>query len=191
MPERSFLELLQSGDEEAFRRLVENYQHLVINTCYRFIGSKEDAEDIAQDVFVEVYRSIGGFRQQAKLSTWIHRIAVTRSLDFIRRRNRKKRFGSVRALLDWPDQAEELPAPARTSPAHDLEHQERRRILQQALDALPDSQQAAITLSKMEGFSNREIAEIMGTSIASVEALIHRAKASLRKKLTRYYEKKL
>jgi RNA polymerase sigma-70 factor (ECF subfamily) len=192
MSDASLIKLLQSDDEEAFRRLVEDYRHRVINTCYRFIRNREDAEDVAQEVFIEVYRSIGGFRRQARLSTWIYRIAVTRSLDFIRRRDRKKRFGSVRAVLGFHhDEAVRLPAPARSSPAHDLEHQERRRILQQALNALPDSQQAAITLSKMEGFSTREIAEIMGTTVPSVEALIHRAKAGLRKKLRRYYEKKL
>lgn len=191
MPDRPFLELLQSGAEGAFHRLVEEHQHQVINTCYRFLGNKEDAEDVAQEVFIEVYRSIGGFRREAQLSTWIYRIAVTRSLDFIRRRNRKKRLGSVRALLGWSDQAEKLPAPARSSPAHDLEHQERRRILQRALDALPEGQRVAITLSKMDGFSNREIAGIMGTSVASVEALIHRAKENLRRKLHRYFQKNL
>ena len=191
MPDTSYFELLKDGDAEAFHQLVNDHQHKVVNTCYSFLRNREDAEDVAQEVFIEVYQSIGGFRRQAKLSTWIYRIAITKSLDFIRRENRKKRLGSVRAILGLADEAVQLPAPASASPEHDLERQERQQILQQALDSLADSQRVAITLSKIEGFSSREIAEIMGTTVPSVEALIHRAKVSLRKKLYRYYEKNL
>ncbi len=79
-----------ASKEESFRSLVAEHQEMVINTCYRFVFNREDAEDLAQDVFIEVYRSLEQFREEARLSTWIYRIAVTKSLDHLRRLKRKK-----------------------------------------------------------------------------------------------------
>jgi RNA polymerase sigma-70 factor (ECF subfamily) len=90
MSETEIIKRLQQGDEQAFRQLVENYQKQVVNTCYGLVHSTEDAEDIAQDVFIEVFRSIQNFRADAKLSTWIYRISVNRSLNFIRDNKRRK-----------------------------------------------------------------------------------------------------
>jgi RNA polymerase sigma-70 factor (ECF subfamily) len=167
---------------------VELHQERVVNTCYRFVFVREDAEDIAQEVFIEAYRSIPDFRGESKLSTWIYRIAVAKSLDFIRKRKRKKRLGFMRALRGG-DLIERLPAPPGSLPDAEMERRERHRVLQDALSALPENQRTAITLSKYHEFSGREIAEIMGTTLSAVDSLIHRAKAKLRKKLYRYYEK--
>ena len=94
MEEAELLQKLKAGDKAAFSELVRLYSNRVINTCYRFLLDKEDAEDVSQEVFIEVFQSIGSFRGDAKLSTWIYRIAVTRSLDEIKKRNRKKRLSS-------------------------------------------------------------------------------------------------
>ena len=91
-----------SGDE-LFRALVTEHQEMVINTCYRFVLNREDAEDLAQDVFVEVHRSLDQFREESKLSTWIYRIAVTKSLDHLRRMKRKKRFSSLKRIIGVDD----------------------------------------------------------------------------------------
>jgi RNA polymerase sigma-70 factor, ECF subfamily len=185
------LQQLQSGDEEAFRNLVENYKSRVLNSCYRFVHDKHDAEDLAQKVFMEVYRSIKYFKDASQLSTWIYRIAVNASLDFLRKKKRKKRFGYVLSLAGIKGETIEIPQPAALNPQNDLLHKERVQILNQAIAALPENQQIAITLSKYEGLGNNEIAEIMALSISSVESLIYRAKKNLQTSLRDYYEKKL
>jgi RNA polymerase sigma-70 factor (ECF subfamily) len=84
MSDVEIIELLKQGSEQAFKKLVETHQKLVVNTCFGMVHNREDAEDIAQDVFIEVYRNIQKFRADSKLSTWLYRIAVNRSLNHIR-----------------------------------------------------------------------------------------------------------
>ena len=84
----NLIENLKKGDINSFRILVNEHQRKVLNTCYRFLNNKEDAEDLTQEVFLEVYKSISSFRGESKISTWIYRIAVTKSLDFIRKKKR-------------------------------------------------------------------------------------------------------
>ena len=185
----SLLSELKSGRPAAFKKLVDLHQELVLNVCYRFVHNRQDAEDLAQDVFIEAHRSVSRFRGDAKLSTWIYRIAVSKSLDFIRKKNRKKRFGVMINLFGSDDQPLDLPAPAATHPDSAAEKNERLLILQRALNTLPENQRVAITLSKYEGLSQREVAAVLETTVSAVESLIHRAKQNLRKKLYRYYEK--
>lgn len=175
--------------ERFFRQLVSEHQEMVVNTCYRFVFNREDAEDIAQEVFVEVFRSLENFREESKLSTWIYRIAVTKSLDHLRRLKRKKRFSSLKRLIGAGDPAEELAAPAGITPPAELERLERTRALQDALDTLPDNQKSAFLLSKQEGYSNQEIAELLGTSVSAVESLVHRAKKKLQEQLESRYRR--
>lgn len=174
-------------NEELFRNLVAEHQEMVINTCYRFVFNREDAEDLAQEVFIEVFRSLDGFREEAKLSTWIYRIAVTKSLDHLRRMKRIKRFSSLKRIIGVEDPAEQIAAPSADNPAEVLTGSERGRILQDAIGKLPDSQKTAFLLSKQDGYSNQEIADILKTSVSAVESLVHRAKKNLHDKLYAYY----
>lgn len=176
-----------TSQEELFRSLVLEHQEMVVNTCYRFVFNREDAEDLAQEVFIEVYRSLDQFREEAKLSTWIYRIAVSKSLDHLRRMKRKKRFGSLKRLIGAEDPSEDIAAPSYDTPAEALVEKERTLVLQQALDTLPDSQKTAFLLSKQDGYSNQEIADILKTSVSAVESLVHRAKKNLHEKLHAYY----
>jgi RNA polymerase sigma-70 factor (ECF subfamily) len=173
--------------EELFKNLVAEHQEMVINTCYRFVFNREDAEDLAQDVFVEVFRSLEQFREEAKLSTWIYRIAVTKSLDHLRRLKRKKRFSSLKRIIGVTDPTEEIAAPLTDNPAEALAGSEQAAILQNALLSLPDSQKTAFLLSKQEGYSNQEIADLLKTTVSAVESLVHRAKKNLHDKLYAYY----
>jgi len=191
MEDAELIQAVKAGEAGAFQTLVEQYQDRVINTCYGFVRDREDAKDIAQEVFIEIYQSLEKFREEAKLSTWIYRISVTKSLDFLRRKNRKKRMGQFKKLFNIDDVAERIEQPSGNNPDKNMEARERAQILQQAMDRLPENQKIAITLSKYEGFSNKEISEIMNTSVSSVESLIHRAKVNLKKKLYRYYDKHL
>jgi len=161
---------------------------MVVNTCYRFVFNHEDAEDLAQEVFIEVHRSLDRFREESKLSTWIYRIAVTKSLDHLRRLKRKKRFSSLKRIIGVDDPADSIPAPARDNPADALSDKERVAVLRDALDALPDNQKTAFLLSKQDGYSNQEIADILQTTVPAVESLVHRAKKNLQSRLQRYYE---
>jgi RNA polymerase sigma-70 factor (ECF subfamily) len=176
-----------TSKDELFKSLVAEHQEMVINTCYRFVFNREDAEDLAQDVFVELFRSLEQFREEAKLSTWIYRIAVTKSLDHLRRVKRKKRFSSLKRIIGVTDPAEEIAAPGNENPADALAGNERAEILQEALNSLPDSQKTAFLLSKQEGYSQQEIADILKTSVSAVESLVHRAKKNLQNKLYAYY----
>ena len=185
--EKDLVEKIRYDKSGSFEGLVKLHQDQVLNTCFRFVNNRDDAEDLAQDVFMEVYNSIDSFRGEAKLSSWIYRIAVNKSLDF----ERKKRFAFVLSLSGFGDKEKELQLPAPANPHTDLEQKERIHILNQAIDLLPENQKVAITLSKYEGFSNKEIAEIMGTSFSAVDSLIHRAKNKLQKKLHHFYEKHL
>ena len=189
MSDDQLVDGLRNGEAESFRELVECHQHKVINICYRFVHDKEEAEDLAQETFLEVHRSIGRFRGKSSLSTWIHRIAVSKSLDFVRKKSRQKRGGKLKAFLQGHDTAINIPAPASMEPDKVLEQQVRRKVLQAALSALPEKQHIAFVLSKYDGLSYREIAETMKTSVSSVESLIHRARQGLQKSLRSYYEK--
>lgn len=177
-----------STKEKFFSELVAEHQEMVLNTCYRFVFNREDAEDLSQEVFLEVCRSLEKFRQESLLSTWIYRIAVTRSLDHLRRMKRKKRFSSLKRVIGIDDPAETIPAPEHDNPADTLADKERLEILQEALGELPDNQKTAFLLSRQDGFSNKEIADILDTTISAVESLIHRAKKNLQSKLKHYYQ---
>lgn len=175
-----------------FQSLVENLQEKVRNTCFRYVNNVEDADDIAQEVFIQVFESMSQFREEAQLSTWVYRIAVNKSLDFLRSRKREKRFGQLISLFKSNGEDEEIiEIPSYETPAQELEDKERKGILDWAISKLPENQRTAIILSKYEGFSNKEIVKIMDLSLSSVEALIFRAKKNLKKQLKYYYEKYL
>jgi RNA polymerase sigma-70 factor (ECF subfamily) len=191
MNQDTLIQRLKQDEPGAFKELVELYQDRVLNTCYRFLFNREDAEDAAQEVFIDVYNSIASFKQQASISTWLYRVAVNRCIDLIRKKKRKKRFAIIKSLLVYEEEGKELPAPEKSNPLEHLQQEERMAILMEAVDSLPENQRIAFTLSKCEGIGNKEIARIMDVTLSSVEALMHRAKRSLRKKLYHYFEKDL
>lgn len=175
------------GDHAAFKTLVDNYQALVVNACFGLLGNRQDAEDVAQEVFLKVYKSAGDFRQEAKLSTWLYRIAVNRSLNFIRDNKWARRFKNLGILPgDEAEQVSNFPAPDSNRPDVVLETKEQDQRLQKAIDSLSGKQKAAFVLHRYEGLPYQEIAGILNCSLSSVESLIHRAKANLQKKLIHY-----
>ncbi len=191
MTENEIIQKLQQGNEQAFKQLVENYQKLVVNTCFGMVHNIEDAEDIAQEVFIEVFRSIQNFRADSKISTWLYRIAVNRSLNFIRDNKRKKWFHSIEDVVKGKTpQLSQIHHRNSETPDNEMENSQRARILHEAIDSLPENQKTAFTLNKYEDLSYKEISEIMNLSVSSVESLIHRAKIKLQKKLYACYKKK-
>lgn len=189
MTETEIIQKLQQGNEQTFKLLVTSYQKLVVNTCFGMVHSTEDAEDIAQEVFIEVFRSIQNFRADAKISTWLYRIAVNRSLNFIRDNKRKKWFQSFEDVVMEKNSMLNS-AKHHETPAAELENMQRANIIHEAIDSLPENQKTAFTLNKYEDLSYKEISEVMNLSVSSVESLIHRAKIGLQKKLYYCYKKK-
>lgn len=174
---------LQQNLSKSFSKLVELYQHLVFNTVLGMIQSNIDAEDVAQEVFVQIYQSIHQFKGDSKLSTWIYRIAISKSLDWHRKKNRKKRFAFIESLYSSDNVSIKYDPPEFTHPGVEMENKEQAAILFKAIKQLPENQKVAFTLNKVEGLSYSEIAEVMQVTIASVEAFLHRAKQNLRKEL--------
>jgi len=185
--EQLLIQAIQNGDVKAFTQMVETYQHLVYNTILSMLQNKEDAEDVAQDVFVQVYESIHQFKGESKFSTWLYRIAVTKSLDYQRRKKRKKRFAIIESLFGVNNEVKHESIHF-YHPGVSLANKEQAAILFKAIQQLPSKQQIAFTLNKIEGLSYQEVAEIMQVTVASVEAFLHRAKQNLRKELQQYYE---
>lgn len=174
---------LKENEKKAFDELVAQYKNSVINTCYRFLLNTHDAEDISQEVFIEIYQSIPFFRGDSKLSTWIYRITVSKCLDEIKKRNRKKRISSLGKFVHLDAIAHWISGDS--MPDKNLKEDENLKLIASVLNKLPESQRVAFTLSKIDGFSNKEIAEIMNTSTIAVESLIHRAKKKTTIELTK------
>jgi RNA polymerase sigma-70 factor (ECF subfamily) len=188
MNETTFITAIQNNEPEAYRTLVLNHQDMIVNTCYGFVKNLADAEDVAQEVFIEVYRSIHKFRADAKLSTWLYRIAVNKSIDFLRKKKRKSWLGSFQGMFESEDKVKAIADQKQPTPQRALEQLERREVLQSAIDKLPNNQRIAFTLHKYEGLSYKEMAEVMEVSLSAVESLMHRAKKNLKKLLYNYYK---
>lgn len=187
MQESELIPKLKTGDRKAFRVLVDQYRARVFNTCLGFLHNRADAEDAAQDVFVQVYQSIDSFEGNSSLSTWIYRISVNTCLQRIRWRGRSKRSAFFRALGSGQRDPDTVAAPAYDHPEMGLEQRERAGILMAAIARLPEPQRVAFTLHKVEGLSYREVAAVMEKSLSAVESLMHRAGKRLREDLSDYY----
>lgn len=180
MTEIELIQGLRNGDENAFRFLVDTYQDRIFNTSLGIVQNAEDAEDVAQEVFIQVYKSIISFKGESKLSTWMYRIATTRSLDVLRSRKSKKRSGLIQRLFgDGNEPIYEIPD--FNHPGVALDRKENAGKLFRAIAQLPENQKIAFTLHKLEDLSYQEVSETMQNSIAAVESLMHRAKLNLRK----------
>jgi RNA polymerase sigma-70 factor (ECF subfamily) len=177
---------LKQKDEEAFRELVSTRQNLVFNTVLGFLQNHEDAEDVSQDVFIKILESIGQFKGESALSTWVYRVSVTSALEFLRKKKRKKRFGFMSPL--WGENNEQtVELPDFHHPGVALDKRESAAILFKAIKKLPENQQIAFILNKVEGLSYQEVAEIMNTTLSAVESLLHRARTNLREILKKIY----
>lgn len=187
MNELELIQQLREGDELAFKSLVATYQDMVYNTALGIVQNAEDAEDVAQEVFIQVYRSIDQFKGDARLSTWIYRITTTKALDHIRSRRRKKRFAFITSLFGPNDELVHEPVDFQ-HPGVALDRKEQAALLFQTINQLPDNQKVAFTLHKTEGLSYQEIADVMQLSVSAVESLLFRARQNLRKLLEKHYQ---
>lgn len=191
MTDEELISGIIDGNQLYFKILVDKYQSLVLNTCFHFTHNKNDAEDITQEVFIKVYESIQKFNYQSKLSTWLYRIAVNKSLNFIRDNKKRNIFKSIENVFNkytkYEQQIEESTSimEAESDPIQI----QRLHILRDSIELLPENQKTAFILHKYEEVSYQEIAVIMDVSLASVEGLIHRAKINVQKNILKNISK--
>ena len=183
----------QNGDQRAFQQLFDKHKKRVINFCYRYCGQRTVAEDLAQEVFLRVYRAAAVYRPKARFSTWLFRIATNVCLNEIRR-------PSYRAKLESVDRTSEEKGggaageiavePERSMPDLLLEARQHQAMVRQALVALPEQQRVALLLRTTEGFSYREIGRQIDCSEGRVKTLIHRGRKRIIQILEACREKK-
>ena len=172
-----------------FPQIVRDFTPLVYNICYHLLKNRENAEDLTQDVFLRAVRSWNGYRGEAEVYTWLNRIAVNLCLNHIRDRKRRKRSASLAHLPeDGSGYPLENAEKCGSNPEASLDAEQRRRLLDQAVDALPDQQRIVVILQKYSGFTQKEVAAILKKSAPAVEALLSRAKTNLRRHLAEALE---
>ncbi len=176
-PEIEWMARIREGDMEALRLLVETHQARIIGTISKMLGSDAESEDLAQQVFIRIWKSAPRYKPTAKFTTWLFRI--TRNLV----------FNELRRKRHFADQAEEIPEPAERAdkePDQDLLGEELQLAIQDAINRLPESQRMAIILRRYEEMPYEEIAKVMGTTIPAVKSILFRARAELRERLAKY-----
>tara|TARA_Y100001972_G_C7664593_1_gene335704 strand:- start:210 stop:794 length:585 start_codon:yes stop_codon:yes gene_type:complete len=187
LDEKSCLAAIAQGSEEALEQLYNQYCDKVYNTLISYTKNAEDADELLQDVFVTIYNTASGFQFNSSVSTWIYRIAVNKSLDFLRKKNSQKRAGIFTSLYVKDSSEVKYESTDFVHPGVTMENQENAKLLFQAIDTLPENQKTAYLLTQVEGLPQKEVAEIMDQSRKSVESLVQRAKANLKKELEKYF----
>ena len=188
--ERSLLRRLRDRDERAFRELIDEHRDRVFNITYRMLGNRAEAEDVAQEVFITVFKQIENFRGDSKFSTWLYRVTVNHCKNRIKYLAR--RHDRDRDELDETSQQQNGAvngAPVRAkNPDKALESAQMEKLLQDAIASLDDEQRAVVILRDVEDLSIEEICEITGLPDGTVKSRLHRARLVLRKKMQRHVE---
>ena len=179
------MRLVSGGDTVAFEQLVERHQALVAGTVARMLGSNSDVEDIAQQVFIRVWKSAGRYVARAKFTTWL--LKITRNLVFNEMR-RAKRHPHLPVQLE--PGAEEIPLKdeATVAPDATLLQNELQRAIEDAITLLPDTQRMALVLRRYEELSYEEIADVLDLSVPAVKSVLFRARTELRSRLSKYLD---
>jgi RNA polymerase sigma-70 factor (ECF subfamily) len=187
-PERSLLRRLRDRDEHAFRELVREHRDRVYNITFRMLGNRAEAEDVAQEVFIAVFKTIGDFREESKFSTWLYRIAVNHCKNRIKYLAR--RHDRDRDELDETTQGNgvngSIGGPLPTSPDKALASAQMEKLMQDAIANLEEDQRIVVVLRDVEDLSIEEICDITGLPDGTVKSRLHRARLVLRKRLQRH-----
>ena len=174
------------GDTAAFEQLVERHQALVIGTVARMLGNNSDIEDVAQQVFIRIWKSAARYRPTAKFTTWL--LTITRNLVFNEARRRKRHPGTALDTHEGDDSLS-LPDHARSIPDKALLERELELAIDRAILSLPERQRLAVVLRRYEGKSYEEIADVLNLSVPAVKSILFRARSELRSALSRYLDR--
>jgi len=172
------MKAISNGDRKAFQDLYNLFCDKVYNTAMGYVQDKQDAEEVTQDVFTNIFRNAAKFKGKAAVSTWIYRITVNASLNLIKKRKRRLAYSideSIKSLSDFEH------------PGILLEKKENAKVLFKVIDTLKDNQKTVFILSYIEQLPRQEVADIMELSLKAVESLLQRAKKNLRGKLEQLY----
>jgi RNA polymerase sigma-70 factor, ECF subfamily len=184
--EMAWMLRFKDGDQHGFFKILHRYEKPVINFSFRYLKEQAAAEDVAQEVFLEVFRNAHNFRPTGKVSTWIFKIAYNRCMDLLRR----KKIVTFFSLESWfssqdEEQQRDVEDTQQVTPAEDEEKKELQKAIADALASLPETQRTAVMLAKYEDMSLEEVGHVMGVSVGAVKQLIFRSKTALKEELKR------
>jgi len=186
-PDAVLMLRVQQGDSAAFAELVDKYKQPIINFAYRMLRDVTEAEDLAQNAFVQVYKSAQRYEASSKFSTWVFTITRNLCLNEIRRRSRHPADSADAPHSELEDQPRQQFEDKKTfSPPDSLLHHELEEKIEEALSALPENQRAAILLCRQDELSYEDIARVLHCSLSATKSLIHRGRETLKEKLKPY-----
>ncbi len=186
-PDAALMLRVRQGDTSAFAQLVDKYKQPVMNLVYRMLLDATEAEDIAQNVFLQVHKSAHRYQVSSKFSTWLFTIARNLSLNEIRRRSRHPAHSIDASYPEHEDQpGQQFEDKKSLSPPESLLQGELQQKIEEALADLPENQRTAILLCRQDELSYEEIAKVLGCSISATKSLIHRGRETLKAKLKPY-----
>ncbi|MDZ7374052.1 MAG: sigma-70 family RNA polymerase sigma factor [candidate division KSB1 bacterium] len=178
--DEELIERFQKGDREAFEQIVERYKDQLLNFAYRFLGSRQEAEDVVQDTFLRVYRNRKAYRRVARFSTWIYTIAGNLAKTELRKRKRRKLFSI--SDLGFEEKDYEI-SDLTYNPEDDVEGTLKEEIIQKEIERLPPKFREVIILRDVQGLSYEEIALILRIPIGTVKSRVNRARLRLQRRL--------
>jgi len=179
----------KNGDISSFEKLLQKHKERIINIIYQFIGERNEAEDLAMEVFLRVYQAAKSYEPKAKFTTWLYKITTNLCLNAIRKKTKLQTISLSKPVSTGEGKEEELIekiADAAPSPQQILEKKERNTLIRKAIDSLSAKQRMAIILQIYEGLSYKEISRILGCSVKSVERRLYWARTNLKEKLSSY-----
>ena len=185
--EHALLERIRSGDDSSFELLVKEHTGKVLALAWRLVGNREEAEDLAQEAFLRLHRSLPKFRGESRISTWLYRTTTRLAIDYLRRERIKRKLFFFRQDNSAPDPVD-LAIDPRNNPGRTFQSQEAMQALRKSMEKLSPRQQVVFTLRHYEGLPLKEIAEHLGLEIGTVKAHLHRAVTQLRQDLIDYRE---
>jgi len=187
-PDVSLMLQFKNGDISSFEKLVKKHKENIINIIYQFIGDKEEAEDLAIEVFLKVYQARGKYKPKAKFTTWLYKITTNLCLNKIREKEKFHTVSLNKPILREKEEKELIEEIADPSPLPQkiLEEREKSALIRKAIDSLPPKQKIALLLRVYEELSYKEISKILGCSVKSVERRLYWARNNLKEKLTPY-----
>lgn len=179
----------QNNDTKAFEELIKRYEKKIYNLAYRIMGNREDAKDMLQDTFLQVFRKLSGFKGDSAFSTWLYRIAVNTCLMKKRKEKNMKTVSMDTPILtmNHDEIKRELSDDWSKSPLASIENEEIRETIQKAVKSLPEDYRAVFVLRGVKGMSNQKIAKILDISLPAVKSRLHRARLFLRDRLSKYF----
>ena len=178
----------QDGEESCFEQLVERHKNRVFNLAYRFLGNYEEAEDLAQEIFMKIYHAKKTYRPKAKFTTWLYAICKNTCLKKLCKKRPKIVSLQERIELQEDSVTHQIADSHIPSPSASTLNNEQTLVVKEAIDSLPANQKMAVILYRYDQLSYEEVAKVMGFSVKAVKSLLHRAKINLKEKLADYFK---